>query len=426
MPQRRLFIFLGVIFLGLGAVYLLRPAQEPAPATTIPPPPPKLVESRRTLDSGLTSLVVTGPCEKKAALALHFGVGSEHDPEGKSGLAFVIGNLLPAQLSKRGIQIAEVHVSPTATHFVLQFAEADLARTVQALGGLVSGWDPSEEQVASAKAAALSEIARRRGGDPRLTALSYADESIRSSRAEGHLGGIASDLEALTTEEVKARLDAVYAPANLTLAIAGEIDGKVVAKLIDSSFGKATGTKASLREHGHSKVSGTLVMGSAPSVVALAIGAPPTKDPAYVGFLVLSVRLLESDVLQEVIYRPLQRPETLFVVKKFGAEEQADPAASALRGEVDAIITQPFSERDVQLVKQRFASLLGFQDLEPDQCARDPRALASSRALRASLHFDPAQLRASLEKMDDSGLDAARESFQARRTVAVAGGGEIR
>ena len=128
--------------------------------------------------------------------------------------------------------------------------------------------------------------------DPRSSAMNRAAEALRPSRGGGLRGGVAKEIEAMTLAEVDAFRRAHYGGATARLIVAGHFDVDEVSKRIKGGLATLPAGKApEPRAPAASRVTGTLVMGDAPSAMALAVPVPEPKDPLYPAFLVLAARL---------------------------------------------------------------------------------------------------------------------------------------
>src|SRR5439155_9232768 len=130
-------------------------------------------------------------------------------------------------------------------------------------------------------------------------------------------------------------------PAAARLVIVGDVDAARVRAKVESAFGKIpAGSPAARRPPAASRVTGTLVMGDAPSAVALAVGAPAPSEPAYAAFLVLAARVTApAPRAWKATFAPLEQPGVLLVTGTVAKEERPDDAAARIRKEVTALVT---------------------------------------------------------------------------------------
>jgi hypothetical protein len=261
-----------------------------------------------------------------------------------------------------------------------------------------------------------------------MMAMSYAAESIQPTRGNGWRGGVASEIEAIDVAQVAAFWRAQFTPRNARIIVVGDYDPRRLRARIERSFGALpAGTAPRSREPANATVTGTLVMGDAPSAVALAVSAPAPSAPDYAAFLILAARLLgHTSPDWTARYDPLSLPETLFVTGPVRSTERPEAAADRIRTDIARVLAGPRTPRDVAAARDRFGLLLGLHQLEPASCRRDPRALAVARARRAQLGLDELPLARTLAATTQEQLAEAAARFDSRRSAAVIAGGTIR
>jgi zinc protease len=376
-------------------------------------PPATLSEQVFALPGGLRVDLVAGACGDGADVVVLYEVGSDHDPQGRSGLVHVLANAAGLEHGARHMLAART-VGGDGLTAALEQAAAFMTRPVLAAA-----------DVERARAAALVELANRRGGDATMTAMSFAAESVRPSPGGGWRGGIAAELEALTSAEVEQFARAYLTPVNARVMVVGRFDPARVRAEIERVFAPVPpGTPAVARAPVDATVTGTLVMGSAPAVVSLAVPAPPPSSPLYPGFLVLAARDAGSELT--IAYDPLLDPDLLFVNGAVRPDERPEAAASRMRTALTAVLTRPLTRSDIAAAHRRYAAFLGARRLDPATCRKDRRGLAVGSIRRAQLGVDGAVLAAALDASTPAQLAAAVALFDPARTAAVIGGGEIR
>jgi zinc protease len=385
-----------------------------------------LADQTFRLTNGLTVELVTGPCGDEPALVVLFGVGVDHDPPGRSGMAHVLEHVLSSRASTEGAErLIEVGSEHTAYSVV---APRDrLLHELDEAAGRMAALELTGADLDRARAAVLESIARRSGGDAAATAMSYAAEAVQPARGHGRRGGIAAEVQAIELAELEAFWQAHFKPSNARLIVVGSYDAAAVRRRIESAFGPLpAGSPPVLRDPADSTVTGTLVMGDAPAAVAVAVPAPALSEPLYPAFLILAARLASASSrgTWESRFDPLARPETLFVTGPLSPGERPEPAAARLRAEVAAITARPLAPADVGAAQARFGPFLGLHADDPATCASDPRAFAYARARRAQL--DTSRLAGALEATTPEQLEQAAALFAPRHTAAVIAGGEIR
>ena len=401
-------------------------ASDAGPNTDTPPTE-TLKETSFALPNGLKVDLVSGSCGDAAVLAVLVDVGIDHDPPERSGMARLAGRVLASSAAagraKRTVETGSEHT--------LYSVAADADHLLEELGD-VAAWmsqtAPSEADLERERARLLEELSRLDGADAAATAVSLAEESVQPSRGNGKRLGIAAEVEAITLAELRAFWQAHFKPGNARIAVVGRFEGDEVRAAIETAFAPlASGTPPEARPPADATVKGTLVMGEAPTAVAVAVPAPPLSSPLYPAFLILAGRLLDAPSqgrTWEVRYDPISRPELLLLTGPVGPAEQPEPAASRIRGEVDGILARPLAAADRDRAKQRFQLLLEPGLVDPLVCAEDPRALARARARRPDLAEAPSPK--AIDAVSPEQLEEARALFGTKRTAAVIAGGAIR
>lgn len=386
-----------------------------------------LTERPFTLQNGLDVDLVAGPCGDPAAIVVLVTTGIDHDPPGRSGMAHLAGRVLAtsgaAGRAERAVE--------TGNDYTLYSVVVAGDRLLDELGE-VAAWmqaAPTEADLGRERARVLEELAKLQGADASLTAMSYAEEAVQPTRGNGKRRGVAAEVEAITLAELQAFWQAHFKPGNARISVAGRFDEEKVRARIEAAFAPLpAGTPPVPREAADATVKGTLVMGSAPTAVAVAVPAPATSDPLYPPFLVLAGRLMDSpaqDRTWEASYDPIKRPELLFITGPVGQAEQPEPAAQRIRAEAAAILARPPAPDDTAKARERFRLFLEPNLLDPALCAKDARAFAVARARRAQLKIEAAPLAQALDTITKQQLDEAAELFDLKHTAAVIAGGPI-
>lgn len=389
---------------------------------------PALGEQSFRLQNGLSVDLVAGPCGDSAALAVLVGVGIDHDPAGRSGMARLAGRLLatsaPAGRAERSVE--------TGGDYTLYSVVAAGDRLLEELDE-VAAWmgqaAPKEADLERERARMLEELGKLSGADAAATARSLAEEGVQPTSGNGKRNGIASEVQAITLDELSEHWKAHYRPGNARIVVAGPIDVEKVRARIEAALSPLdAGMPPDKRDPGDSTVKGTLVMGSAPSAVAMAVPAPATSDPLYAPFLVLAARLMEKPAearTWEVSYDPIRRPELLFVTGPVGQTEQPEPAAARMRREAAAILARPPAPEDAAGARERFRLFLEPQLVDPALCAKDARAFAVARARRAQMGLDTGKLGEALGSITKEQLEEAAKLFDTKHTATVIAGGTM-
>ncbi len=393
-------------------------AEEPPPPSS-PPAPATLRAERFALANGLQVDVVSGEGCERGALTLLWPVGSDHDPEGRSGMARVVAQLLAAESPG-----ADVHVEHGHLRYEAPFDGPDALDALASRLSTVREID--EARLEEARGRVLAELAQMRGGDPTRTAESYAVEAIQPSAGDGWRGGVQAEIESIDVAAASAFGAAALRLGHAQLVIVGPSDAGTLRPAIERALGAASSEEAlAARAPGTARVLGTLVMGDAPSVIVIAVPAPAIGDPLYAPFLVHATRLIAaSDPAYEVEYDWVARPETAFVRGSIESGESPEAAALRIRAAMATPLSALLTPADATATRERFARLVGTSDLDP-QC-REPSTLATSRARRAQLGIDSTHLDDAIGSVTEDSLREAATAFDAAHATAVAGGGTLR
>ncbi|EYF04559.1 M16 family metallopeptidase [Chondromyces apiculatus] len=386
-----------------------------------------LTERSSRLQNGLQVDLVAGPCSDSAALVVLVRLGIDHDPPGRSGMAQLAGRVLATSgAAGRSPRVVEVGDDHTLYSVVAQGDQ--LLEELDEVAAWMSRATPTEADLGRERARLLEELAKLQGADAAATAMSLAEEALRPTRGNGKRLGIAAEVEAITLAELQAFWQAHMTAGNARLVVAGRFDAEKSRARVEAAFGPLpAGTPPAPREAADATVRGTLVMGDAPTAVAIVVPAPALSDPLYPAFLVLAARLSgepSQTRTWEARYDPVRRPELLFITGPVGPTEQPEPAAARMRTEVATILAQPPGAEDTAKAKERSRLFLDPQSLDPAVCAKDVRAFATVRARRAQLEGAPSIQ--ALDAISKAQFDEAAALFDAKYSAAVIAGGTIR
>jgi hypothetical protein len=375
------------------------------------------------LDNGLRIALFATPYGHTASVVVLNDVGEDHDPPGRSGMTRLIARLLSEGR-------AEVRTSVGAD-YTMRAVEVPIGRLpdeIDVAARLMSRDTVTEKEFAPARAGLLTEIAARDERDGRAAAMTRAAEALAPSRGGGMRGGIAKEVEAITREEAEAFRRTSFGAATTRLLVAGPVDATETAKRLRDRFATVlTGRAPAVRPEGGARVTGTLVMGDAPSAVALAVPVPPAKDPLYPAFLVLAERVVgrgDGKRWWQGDFEPLARPDVLFVTAPLPAGEPPEAAAARLRAEVNAAVAAPLASDEIGRARERFGARLGMTTTT-ERWVAAPAEMLFAAGRRAQLGIDGAALAQATEKITSTEVTAAAQLFDAKRSAAVIAGGKL-
>lgn len=387
------------------------------------------------LPNGLTVLVRPVAGAAQAAVAVLYSVGSDHDPEGRSGMGHLLEHLYVtsaagtarartadeyfaaypaganAQTGEKYTVIASV--VPKAS------LEAELKDAAARMGDLRIGAADLDRE----RPRLLEELENMFGGIPELGARNLAAGAVRPPPRGGRKGGLPAHLAAMTVEELTERWKKHYKPANAILVVAGGCEAGAVKAMVSRHFeaipaGEPAGAPAS---PGRPRL-GTVEKASGNGrAAAVAYAAPDPGSDLYPAFLVLVARLWgKGRETYPVLFAPLDDPSTLSVGVRPGAGETDEAALARLDAFVAGAVGPPLRGDDAAGTLNAFGFLLGLSDVPDAALAQNPYGVAFSLGRRRQLGLDPALLRESIRNVKEGDLCRARDLFSpARRAAAL-------
>lgn len=427
MKTRPLFVLLAAAVLA-GSTISCQCSRKPQEHSETPPEP-TIADQSFKMPNGLDVHLLTGPCGESTSLVVLFDVGIDHDPAGRSGMAQLVGRILASAANQGGAQRTVEVGSDYLLYSVVVSGENILNEIDQVAAWMVQK-EPMAADLNRERTRLLEELGKLQGNDAAQTALSMAEEAVRPSRGNGKRRGIAKEVEAITPEELQTYWQNHIKAGNAHLAIAGKFDAATVKTRIEAGFATiTTGSPPTLRDPGETTVRGTLVMGEAPTQVAIAIPAPDLKDPDYAPFLVQAARLLEKPTKPrtwDVHFDPLRRPDLLLITGPVGQAEQPEPAAGRMRSEIARILAAPLTSADMTKAKERFHALLNPENTDSQSCAKDARTFAIARLRSPQLKLDAPALAKAIDATTQVQMTEVAKLFDAKQSAAIIAGGAIR
>lgn len=393
------------------------------------------------LENGLRVELYATSRGEKAALAVLFDIGADHDPAGRSGMARLVEHLFstagvsgkPARTidAVAGRYGHDFHAQ-TGSDYTLYAIEAPAGRIMAEIDDAalrMSRLTVMESDLTRERKRLLDEVATAQERDAVSAAMNRAAEAVRPSRGGGLRGGIPSEIEAMTLDEVEGFRLAHYGALTARLIVAGHFDVEEATKRIRVVFAAVPGAKPPVaRAPSGSTVTGTLVMGDAPRAMALAVPPPDLKDPLYPAFLVLAARVAAPGAAArawKADFAPLARPDVMFVTGAIPPGQPPEPAAAAMRAEVSAIVKAPLADDETDRAIARFGGVLGMTPLSADACAAEPFETAFAAGRRAQLGVDGAALAQAARALTADQVSAAAQRFDTSHSAAVIAGGKV-
>ena len=299
----------------------------------------------------------------------------------------------------------------------------------------MSRLQPTQNDLDRERRRLLDEIATLQERDPTAAAMHRAAEAVRPSRGGGLRGGVAAEIEKITLAEVEAFRRAHYGAPTARVIVAGRFDVEEISKQIKASFAIApAGKLPPAREPAPSRVTGTLVMGDAPTAAALAVPIPEAKDPLYAAFLVLGGRVAGPGDGKgakpgwKSEFAPLARPDVLLLGAPIppGQPAAAEAFAARMRADVTAIVAAPLAARRSDRALETYGAQLGMTPLDRGRdCAAAPFEAAFAVGRRAQLGVDGGALGQAARSITPEQLAAAAKLFDSKNSAAIVTGGKI-
>lgn len=449
---------LRVVTAVLGLAMLLGAGHDRA---AVAAPPASKVETF-ALENGLRVVLRRTPGAPDAAVVVVYGIGGDHDPAGRSGLAHVVERLYllagtemapardrddvrmrpPARGAFHGLGFDHV-AADDHTMFGRILPGKDVDSEIEDAADRMTSLRVREEEVAAARSHVRTEIAQAEGALPAAAAPELARAAVVEPRLRGRRLGRAEDVAAITLEEVKARLERHYRPKNAVLAISGDVDLGATRALVKKRFGpippgEPVGPPAArpevplppeLAAAGPGPVTiERAVRGEARGGhAALALSAPTlgaTKE--YAAFLVLAARLYDAQFATAkgapatngvaFAFDPWRDPAVLLLSRPAPSAAAATEAAQALATTLDAAASMPYGALDAARTRARMSAWFGVPPPE-GSFADQPLVVAYGDARREALDVDGDAVLKRLAGMRTEDVRAA--AARPRRTVVV-------
>jgi zinc protease len=391
-------------------------------------------EDRFQLKNGLTVLVRPIAGARQAAVVALFSVGSDHDPEGRSGMAHFLEHLyVTSAAGGAKARTAQEYMAlypagsnaQTGERFTViasvvprESLEEELKDAAARMGDLrIEGADLDRE-----RPRLLEELGNMFGMIPELGARNLAAESVRPTPRGGRKGGLPAHLPAMTLDELRERWKKLYKPRNAILVVTGgctaeEVRGRVTRHFEALPAGESPGEPG---RPGEPRLGSVEKASGTGRFVAAAYAAPEPRSDLYAPFLVLVARLWKgAGNTFPVIFAPLDGPSILTVSVLPRAGETDEAALARAEAFLARTIGSEVQGDDGATTRNAFGFLLGLVDLPDAALAGNPYGVAFSLGRRHQLGLDPARLRESIRNVKEDDLRRAREIFSPARRAAA-------
>ena len=284
-----------------------------AQAQTSPTPasPERGVE-RFQLDNGLKVILRPIQGARQTALTVVYSVGSDHDPEGRSGLAHWVEHFYVTasagtakartaeEFARRYPDGANGQTGDRYTVIAAMFPKANLDEELRDAAARMIDLRITPADLDRERPRLLQEVGNMFGASPALAAMNQRPRARPGRRrTEGGTADQPDQLRAITVDDIRSFRNRYYKPRNAIVALAGDFDPAAARKMIEAQFAAIpAGDKAPTPHEPGKPKFGTVrevaVASPLPDAEAMACLAYPAPQPGsdlYAPFLVLVSRL---------------------------------------------------------------------------------------------------------------------------------------
>lgn len=412
----------------------------PPPARAFAAPEERGVE-RFQLDNGLKVFLRPVKGAEATFLNVVYSIGSDHDPEGQSGLTHWIEHLYltAASGAEKARTVGELMGQDTgevngqtgdrytvlATGFPAEKLEEQLKYAAARMGDLrITPADLDRERTRL-----LEEVGNMFGGFPFVAASNHARELVRPTPfGSARNGGSPDQIQSIKIDDIQQFYKRYYKPRNAIVALAGDFDPARARKLISTRFAAIPSGEAAPAAHEPGKPKfGTIrelsVASSVPNaepMACIAFLAPGPGSELYAPFLVLIMRLWNgAQKLDErgafgspVFFTPLDDGAIVSVSFKVRPGESAAKAIGRINAFVAETIAPKLQADDIVATRNDLGPVLDFIDVPEQFLAGNPYGVAFSLARREQLGLDPARLNRALDKVTERDLRRGRRDLR--------------
>jgi len=205
--------------------------------------------SRYTLKNGLEVILADDDSLPVVTVAVAYRVGSVNEPQRKSGLAYLLEDLMfqgslnvsPMQhISYINRSGGETNAGTTqdVTMFYETVPSNQLALALWLESDRMYTLDITAANVERSRESIVEDIRRRKGNEPYLESFFIFDELVYADYAHQHpVVGYEADIKELTVEDVKDFYSTDYVPNNAVLVISGNFDKSKAREKVEQYFG---------------------------------------------------------------------------------------------------------------------------------------------------------------------------------------------
>ncbi len=233
---------------GQAPVALTPPGPQPAGAAVANAPAHERAVERFQLENGPKVILRPIRGAKTTALVVLYSIGSDHDPEGQSGLGQLVNSLYVTaaagkvktrtleEYSRRYPGGANAQGGDRYTLFTTAFPETELDAELEDAAARMSDLHLTANDLAREKQGLDARVLFMFGLFPPLAAQNNARELIRPTPRGGRHGGLPEQVQALTLADAQTHWQRYYKPRNAILALAGAVNPVTARKAIETRF----------------------------------------------------------------------------------------------------------------------------------------------------------------------------------------------
>jgi zinc protease len=405
------------IALAFPLAQMIQRSTRSATISSAPAVPPIVEDEPHTLDNRLTVRVQPVRAAKSVAIAVLYGIGGDHDPEGQSGLAHLIEHLyVTAAAGTAPVRTADEFMrqypqgwnaqtfdrfTVIATVFPKESLDKELAEAAARMAEL----QVTDDDLNREKPRLVQEVQNMFHGFPQLVAYNHARERIRPAPRGGRKGGMPEQVETISLDAIEERLRDYYKPANAVLVVVGDVDEAEVQAAIEKHFGGLLVGKSipAPADPGAPKFSSDIEYVTATGAplqntgaeLCVAYPALSKDDELYAAYLVFMARL-ETRTLQLRV-GPNRSPldfsatidtSTVLIPIPVQANETAEQAVSRVDNFLAGAVDAKLGPQELIIAKNRFAIELHTTQLPDASLASNLYFVALATGRRAMLGLD--------------------------------------
>ncbi|MCZ6786034.1 MAG: insulinase family protein [Planctomycetota bacterium] len=372
------------------------------------------------------------PGAGRVALVTLFGIGGDHDPQGRSGLAHFVEHLhvtaaagtTPArtygELVKRYAGQANAQTGFRYTVVAQVFPKGGLHAEILDAAARMRDLKITQADVDRERPRVLTELANMYERMSALAAANHARLLVRPTASGGRHGGTPADVERMTLLELRAFHAKYYKPRNAILVLVGEFDNGDARAAIEKAFANVpAGEAPPAPAHVALEVPQQVVRRPGPAaapMVCLAFRAPAWDDDDFPAFLVLMMRLRAAGAR----WAPFDDPDVVYLQGPVRSDESDAQAAARLQGQVDLAATRKADAMEGFSAINTYGFWYGLTPV-PDIAARNNLyGVAFALGRRAQLGVDGERLKKAFGNLSPDKIQAAAQAiFDPKRRSAV-------